>query len=95
VPQQQPYGDWENAPAAQPAYDQYQGYGQSYPQDAYQGGQYDPYAYGGPAQPGTYDQTYEQTYEQAYDPTYQAGYDAPYDSARQPHGSERSDGSQQ
>ena len=95
APQQQPYGDWETTPPAQPAYDQYQGYGQSYPADAYQSGQYDPYAYGGPAQPGTYDQTYEQTYEQAYDPTYQAGYDAPYDPARQPHGSERSDGSQQ
>ncbi|WP_240926213.1 glycosyltransferase family 2 protein [Streptomyces sp. JB150] len=108
VPQQQPHDGWETAPAAQqPPYDPYQGYGQSYPADAYQDGQYDPYAYGGPAQPGTYEQTYDQPYEQphgetygeaygqAYDPTYQAGYDAPYDPARQPHGSERSDGSQQ
>ncbi|MGY1579564.1 glycosyltransferase [Streptomyces sp. MN13] len=108
VPQQPSYGvgvpPAEDVPAwgtdtAAPAhphteYEQYQGYGQTYPADAYQGGQYDPYAYGGQAQPGAYEQ---QTYEQAaYDQTaYQAGYEAPYDPARQPHGSERSDGSQQ
>ncbi|MER6349897.1 glycosyltransferase [Streptomyces sp. NPDC001595] len=103
VPQQQSYGDWEPATPAAAEYesygaDQYQGaghqyggeYGQGYQADPYQGGQYDPYAYGGPAaQPGTYEQTYDQT-------TYQAGYEAPYDPAQQqPHGSERSDGSQQ
>ncbi|MEV5726521.1 glycosyltransferase family 2 protein [Streptomyces pharetrae] len=93
VPQQQSHGEWETpAPApAHPEYQQYQDYGQQYPADAYQGAQYDPYAYGGPAQPGTY----EQPYDPAYDQTYQAGYEAPYDPARQPHGSERSDGSQQ
>ncbi|MFD7302702.1 glycosyltransferase [Streptomyces pharetrae] len=93
VPQQQSYGEWDTpAPApAHPEYQQYQDYGQQYPADAYQGAQYDPYAYGGPAQPGTY----EQPYDPAYDQTYQAGYEAPYDPARQPHGSERSDGSQQ
>lgn len=93
VPQQQSYGEWDTpAPApAHPEFQQYEDYGQQYPADAYQGAQYDPYAYGGPAQPGTY----EQPYDPAYDQTYQAGYEAPYDPARQPHGSERSDGSQQ
>ncbi|HLL37947.1 MAG TPA: family 2 glycosyl transferase, partial [Streptomyces sp.] len=91
--QQQSYGEWDTpAPAPAPTeYQQYQDYGQQYPADAYQGTQYDPYAYGGPAQPGSY----EQPYDPAYDQTYQAGYEAPYDPARQPHGSERSDGSQQ
>ncbi|MER5293376.1 glycosyltransferase [Streptomyces pharetrae] len=93
VPQQQSYGEWDTpVPApAHPEFQQYEDYGQQYPADAYQGAQYDPYAYGGPAQPGTY----EQPYDPAYDQTYQTGYEAPYDPARQPHGSERSDGSQQ
>ncbi|MEV8553954.1 glycosyltransferase family 2 protein [Streptomyces glaucescens] len=92
VPQQPSYGEWDT-PAAAPAhpeYQQYQDYGQQYPADAYQGAQYDPYAYGDPARPGAY----EQPYDPAYDQTYQ-GYEAPYDPARQPHGSERPDGSQQ
>ena len=89
--QQQSYGEWDTPAPAPTEYQQYQDYGQQYPADAYQGTQYDPYAYGGPAQPGSY----EQPYDPAYDQTYQAGYEAPYDPARQPHGSERSDGSQQ
>ncbi|MGI5375907.1 glycosyltransferase family 2 protein [Streptomyces sp. CA-251387] len=69
------------------AYDQtYQA--DPYQADPYQGGQYDPYAYGGQPQAGAYDASYDQTYQQ--------GYDATYDPAQQhPHGSERSDGSQQ
>ncbi|MFD5843937.1 glycosyltransferase family 2 protein [Streptomyces chartreusis] len=81
--------------------DQYQGgqggeqypaggtYDQGYQADPYQGGQYDPYAYGGQAQGAAYDPSYDQTYQQ--------GYDATYDPAQQQqqHGSERSDGSQQ
>ncbi|MFC5217582.1 glycosyltransferase family 2 protein [Streptomyces coerulescens] len=63
-------------------------YDQGYQADPYQGGQYDPYAYGGQAQDGSYDPSYDQTYQQ--------GYDATYDPAQQhQHGSERSDGSQQ
>lgn len=69
------------------------GYGQpyrndQYQADPYQGGQYDPYAYG-QQQPGGYEQPYEQ---------YPQGYDPAYDPAQQhPHGSgdERPDGSQQ
>ncbi|WP_108990207.1 glycosyltransferase family 2 protein [Streptomyces coelicoflavus] len=77
-----------------------------YQQDAYQGGpggqaaqygtggQYDPYAYGDPAQ------GQEAGYDPAFDQAYgQGGYDTPYDPSqpRQPHGtgSERPDGSQQ
>ncbi|MYS70962.1 family 2 glycosyl transferase, partial [Streptomyces sp. SID5926] len=79
-----------------------------YQADAYQGGhggeggqgaqygagQYDPYAYGDPAQAqeGGYDPAYDQSYGQG-------GYDTPYDPSQpqQPHGtgSERPDGSQQ
>ncbi|MFG3659552.1 glycosyltransferase [Streptomyces sp. NPDC047706] len=71
------------------------GYGQpygheQYQADPYQGGQYDPYAYGGPQQPGTYEQPYDQ---------YPQGYDPAYDPAQQQHphrsGNERPDGSQQ
>lgn len=64
-------------------------YDQAYQADPYQGGQYDPYAYGGQAPDGSYDPAYDQTYQQ--------GYDATYDPAQQQHqhGSERSDGSQQ
>ncbi|MHB9861287.1 glycosyltransferase [Streptomyces sp. YIM S03343] len=90
----------------QPAAQQYpaDGYDQAYQQDPYQqdpyqtgqGGQYDPYAYGGTPQQGGYDQTpYDPTYQQGYD---QQGYDPAYDPA-QPHphgtGNERPDGSQQ
>ncbi|WP_346181334.1 glycosyltransferase family 2 protein [Streptomyces osmaniensis] len=64
-------------------------YDQGYQADPYQGGQYDPYGYGGQAQGAAYDPSYDQTYQQ--------GYDATYDPAQQQqqHGSERSDGSQQ
>ncbi|MDO0933656.1 glycosyltransferase [Streptomyces sp. DG2A-72] len=112
IPQQQSYGEWDAnyAGAQYGGYDgeQYQGatqqqypdgsYGQQYPADPYQGGQYDPYAYGGSGQPGSYDQqTYGQTaYEQGQDGTYHQGYDATYDPAQPyPNGSERPDGSQQ
>ncbi|GHH08569.1 integral membrane regulatory protein [Streptomyces lanatus] len=104
IPQQTPYGEWETPSYAGAEYgsyggEQYQGgqqypagdgYDQAYQADPYQGGQYDPYAYGGQPQPGTYDPS------APYDQTYQQGYDGTYDQAQQhPHGSERSDGSQQ
>jgi GT2 family glycosyltransferase len=67
-------------------------YGQQYQADPYQGGQYDPYAYGGDPQAPSYDQ-------QGYDQAYTQGYGTPYDPAQQHHphgtGSERPDGSQQ
>ncbi|MFI6806627.1 glycosyltransferase [Streptomyces luteogriseus] len=104
VPQQQNYGEWDNAgyqPGEYAGYgDQYQNapypadaYGQQqYQADPYQGGQYDPYAYGGQGQNPSYDQ-------QGYDQAYQQGYGTPYDPAQQHHphgtGSERPDGSQQ
>ncbi|MFJ7180837.1 glycosyltransferase [Streptomyces massasporeus] len=102
VPQQQNYGEWDNAGYQAGEYagygDQYQNaqypadaYGQQYQADPYQGGQYDPYAYGGQSQNPPYDQ-------QGYDQTYQQGYGTPYDPAQHhPHGtgSERPDGSQQ
>lgn len=95
-------------------------YGQQpYPADAYQGGQggqyeagqYDPYAYGNPAQNEAQNQAQNQAQAQegGYDPAFdqaafdqaygQGGYDVPYDPS-QPHhphgtGSERPDGSQQ
>ncbi|PPS73498.1 family 2 glycosyl transferase [Streptomyces sp. 46] len=105
VPQQQNYGQWDNAGHQGGAYtgygDQYQNtpypadaYGQQYPADPYQGGQYDPYAYGGQGQIPSYDQ---QGYDQAYDQG--QGYGTPYDPAQEHHphgtGSERPDGSQQ
>ncbi|WP_435207903.1 glycosyltransferase family 2 protein [Streptomyces sp. bgisy034] len=65
-------------------------YDQGYQADPYQGGQYDPYAYGGQAQGGSYDPSYDQTYQQGYDATYD-----PQQQQQQQHGSERSDGSQQ
>ncbi|NUS22979.1 MAG: glycosyltransferase [Streptomyces sp.] len=101
VPQQQSYGDWNQASYAGAEYDtyagdQYQSAPQQYPAggydqqgyaDPYQGGQYDPYAYGGQAQQPSYDQ-YGQPYDQ--------GYDATYDPAQpQQHDGERPDGSQQ
>jgi GT2 family glycosyltransferase len=103
APQQQSYGEWETPSHAGAEYggyggEQYQGerqqypagsaYDQTYQADPYQGGQYDPYAYGGQSQTGAYDTSYDQTYQQ--------GYDATYDPAQPPqHGSERPDGSQQ
>ncbi|SER72546.1 Glycosyltransferase, GT2 family [Streptomyces sp. yr375] len=109
VPQQQPYGEWDQAGYQAAEYgggypaEQYQnaqqyqqgGYDQqSY--DPYQAGQYDPYAYDGQTQQQPYDPTYQQ---QGYDPSAygQGGYDPAYDPAQHPHGtgSERPDGSQQ
>ncbi|MFF8360285.1 glycosyltransferase [Streptomyces chartreusis] len=66
-------------------------YDQGYQADPYQGGQYDPYAYGGQAQGAAYDPSYDQTYQQGYDATY----DQQQQQQQQQHGSERSDGSQQ
>ncbi|MGC3002360.1 family 2 glycosyl transferase, partial [Streptomyces sp. G35A] len=112
VPQQQAPGEWDAAQYAPTAYDpaytgeqQYQqdtqqyaadAYGRPYEGDPYQGGQYDPYAYGTPPQQTPYDETQPYdgtTYGQGYEQTYTQGYDAPYD----PHGTnrERPDGSQQ
>ena len=70
---------------------------QPYQADPYQGGQYDPYAYGGQSQQTPYDQGYGQEYpQQGYD----QGYDPTYDPAQQPHPDgtdpeQRPDGSQQ
>ncbi|MER7901234.1 glycosyltransferase family 2 protein [Streptomyces sp. NPDC096046] len=104
VPQQQNHGEWDNAAYQGGAYagygDQYQNapypadaYGQQYQADPYQGGQYDPYAYGGQ------DQAQVAHDQQGYDQAYQQGYGTPYDPAQQHHphgtGSERPDGSQQ
>ena len=103
VPQQQSYGDWDTPSYAGAEYgtyggEQYQGqqqypagtYEQPYQADPYQGGQYDPYAYGGTQA------SYDQTYTQGYDP---AAYDPaqPPMPPQPPHGtdSERPDGSQQ
>ncbi len=102
VPQQQPYGDYDTPSYAGAGEyggygEQYQngqgypasGYDQGYQADPYQSGQYDPYAYGGQTQQGTYDQS-------AYEQPYQQGYDTGYDPAQQhPHEVERPDGSQQ
>ncbi|MFB8175803.1 glycosyltransferase [Streptomyces sp. NPDC055966] len=107
VPQQQPYGEWDQSSYANAGYggyatDQYQpadpyqttGYDQQgYAHDPYQNGQYDPYAYGGTADQMPYDPAaYQQAYDPAYDPAQQG-----YDPAQHPHGtgSERPDGSQQ
>ncbi|WP_406257725.1 glycosyltransferase [Streptomyces nigra] len=101
IPQQGSYGEWDTPGYQSPEYGGYQGeqyqdaqqytgggYDQTYQADPYQGGQYDPYAYGGQDQTAAYDASYDQTYQQGYDPA--------YDPARQdPHGSGRSDGSQQ
>ncbi|MEV8088273.1 glycosyltransferase [Streptomyces nigra] len=101
IPQQGSYGEWDTPGYQSPEYGGYQGeqyqdaqqytgggYDRSYQADPYQGGQYDPYVYGGQDQTGAYDASYDQTYQQGYDPA--------YDPARQdPHGSGRSDGSQQ
>lgn len=105
---QQNQGQWDNAGYQSGEYanygDQYQGaqypadaYGQQYPADPYQGGQYDPYAYGGQPQNPSYDQQGHD--QQGYDQAYPQGYGTPYDPAQQHHphgtGSERPDGSQQ
>ncbi|MFE5187421.1 glycosyltransferase [Streptomyces sp. NPDC056628] len=107
IPQQGSYGEWDTPGHPSPEYGGYQGeqyqdatqyqdgrqysgggYDQQYQGDPYQGAPYDPYAYGGQDQTGAYDASYDQTYQQGYDPA--------YDPARQdPHGSGRSDGSQQ
>ncbi|MDF3301556.1 glycosyltransferase [Streptomyces tropicalis] len=90
------YGDpYQAAP-------QYPADAQPYPADAYdpayqaaqQGGQYDPYAYGGAYEGGPYDPAYQQGYDETYDPAQSPGADAP---PSHPHGtgSERPDGSQQ
>ncbi|MGW6796110.1 glycosyltransferase family 2 protein [Streptomyces chartreusis] len=68
-------------------------YDQGYQADPYQGGQYDPYAYGGQAQGAAYDPAYDQTYQQGYDATYDP--QQQQQQQQQQHGSERSDGSQQ
>jgi hypothetical protein len=109
LPGQQSYDDWAPAERQQDAYDAYGdprqyatpgGYeGGPYPDDPYQGGQYDPYAYDGQGHTGAqaYGQGYGQAYGQGYDQAYgQGAYDAPYDPDH-PHGtgSERPDGSQQ
>lgn len=118
VPHQQAYGEWDSPSYANAEYDTYGGeqyegqqeqqgypagtYQQPYQADPYQGGQYDPYAYGGTA---AYDQNYGQGYDadgrpfdsrgQGYE-TGEQGYDPAYD-PRPPHGndSERPDGSHQ
>ncbi|MET8137133.1 glycosyltransferase [Streptomyces sp. NPDC005251] len=116
VPHQQAYDEWDSGSYANAEYDTYGGqqyegqqqypagtYEQPYQADPYQGGQYDPYAYGGTA---AYDQTYGQGYDangQASDPRGQGydsgeqGYDPAYDPTRPSHGtdSERPDGSHQ
>lgn len=99
VPQQTPYGEWDTPSYAGAEYGNYGGeqypaggtYDQGYQADPYQGGQYDPYAYGGQAQGAAYDPSYDQTYQQGYDATY----DPAQQQQQQQHGSERSDGSQQ
>lgn len=99
VPQQTPYGEWDTPSYAGAEYGNYGGeqypaggtYDQGYQADPYQGGQYDPYAYGGQAQGVAYDPSYDQTYQQGYDATY----DPAQQQQQQQHGSERSDGSQQ
>ncbi|MEU0073037.1 glycosyltransferase [Streptomyces sp. NPDC006332] len=94
------YGNGYGGEHYQDAQQQYPAGGydqQPYQADPYQGGQYDPYAYGGQPQQTPYDQGYGQDYpQQGYD----QGYDPHYDPAQQPHphgtGPEQSpDGSQQ
>jgi GT2 family glycosyltransferase len=116
VPHQRAYDEWDSRSYANAEYDTYGGeqyegrpqypadtYEQPYQADPYQGGQYDPYAYGGTA---AYDQTYGQSYDangRAFDPrgqgydTGEQGYDPAYDPTHPSHGtdSERPDGSHQ
>ncbi|MEU5955268.1 glycosyltransferase family 2 protein [Streptomyces sp. NPDC047525] len=106
VPQQQSYDEWEAPAHAGADYGTYQGEQQyqdaQYPaggydqadqlayQDPYQGGQYDPYAYGGAQQGG-------EQYGQSFDATYGQQPPMPPQPPQPPHGtdSERPDGSQQ
>ncbi|GAA1940836.1 glycosyltransferase [Streptomyces durmitorensis] len=106
VPQQQSYDEWEAPAHAGAEYGTYQGEQQyqdaQYPaggydqadqvayQDPYQGGQYDPYAYGGAQQGG-------EQYGQSFDATYGQQPPMPPQPPQPPHGtdSERPDGSQQ
>lgn len=83
---EQQYQDTQYAPGS---YDQSGQSGQLAYQDPYQGGQYDPYAYGG-AQGG-------EQYGQSYDATYGQQPPMPPQPPQPPHGndSERPDGSQQ
>ncbi|MEW2166404.1 glycosyltransferase [Streptomyces sp. NPDC007084] len=117
VPHQQTHDEWDTPSHAGAEYttyggEQYEGtgeyatggYQQPYQADPYQGGQYDPYAYGGTA---PYDPAYGQGYDangMPYDAqgqgygTGEQGYDQAYDPAPpSQHGtdSERPDGSQQ
>ncbi|MFF3613382.1 glycosyltransferase [Streptomyces sp. NPDC002580] len=110
VPQQGTYDEWDAANYAGAEYgtyggEQYDGqqqypaggYDQTYRADAYQGGQYDPYAYGGTAAYDQYGQGYDaQGQGQGYE-TGGQGYDPAYDPTQPGHGtdSERPDGSQQ
>ncbi|MGQ4330633.1 glycosyltransferase [Streptomyces hayashii] len=104
VPQQQPYGDWDQSTYAGA---QYGGYpGEQYQSEQYQGAQqyqqggYDQQAYD-PYQAGQYDPyaydgqaqqaSYDQTYQQqGYDPSGygQGGYDPAYDPDRHPRGAD-------
>ncbi|GGZ17159.1 integral membrane regulatory protein [Streptomyces poonensis] len=63
------YGTYGNDPYQQQT-QQYPagGYQQPYQADPYQGGQYDPYAYGDPN--GSYGETYHQGYDATYDPSH-------------------------
>jgi hypothetical protein len=92
VPQQQSYGEWDTPSYADTDYAGYGGeqyksaqqypagtYDQTYQADPYQGGQYDPYAYGGSSPTAPYDQTYD-TYGQPYNQG-----DQPYDPSQQPY----------
>ncbi|MEU3251433.1 glycosyltransferase [Streptomyces sp. NPDC006997] len=88
VPRQQSYDEWDATTYAGYGGDQqYAGGGydqQRYPAEGYQGGQYDPYAYGGQPQPrdggGTYDPS---AYDTAYAaPAYDTGNDTAYDPTR-------------
>ncbi|MFD3501484.1 glycosyltransferase [Streptomyces sp. NPDC058678] len=81
-------GQYQDAQQQYPpgGYDQ-----QPYQADPYQGGQYDPYAYGGRPEQAPYEQGYGRQYDQQ-------GYDPAYDPTQPPpqgNGSERPDGSQQ
>ncbi|MER5255285.1 glycosyltransferase family 2 protein [Streptomyces sp. NPDC002855] len=101
VPHQQSYGEWEAPAHAGADHGTYQGeqqyqdarypqggYDQGAYQDPYQGGQYDPYAYGAQGGAEQYGQSFDATYGQP---------PMPPQPPQPPHGtdSERPDGSQQ
>lgn len=104
VPQQQPYGDWDQPtyagaeyggyPGGQYQGEQYQG-GQQYQQGGYDQQAYDPYQ-AGQYDPYAYDgqaqqASYDQNYQQqGYDPSGygQGGYDPAYDPERRPRGAD-------